>query len=199
MKSAALMDSDRVFSLWLNVMPLLGMLGMGAGLVFWLRRKYGSVHGSDHAAELDFERSMLETMPPVGPQIRHAASAASSSTAMPLMGADVAQTPERAVHPSAQPATNVSPLAESITSKLAAGNLLDTIEGPLRSNNPAISGTILRLRGGKRIAVIEGDPPLADPEFEILFRRFDAIVVAGPEEPLVMKRFQTLIGELSGF
>ncbi len=100
------------------------------------------------------------------------------------------------MHSKSEPST----LGDSVASKLEVAGLIECVEGPVVSRSTKIVGTVLKLRGGKLLAVLEGSPPMSDPEFDLLFRRYDSVVFRGAgEEPLLLKRFQTLISDMISF
>jgi len=89
------------------------------------------------------------------------------------------------------------PLSRLTVQRLRAGGFLDSIEGAVQSSDPEITGAVLRLRGGRRIAVIERPMRSGHPPTEILMRKYDGIIAPGPgEQPVFISRFETFIGDM---
>lgn len=162
---------------------------IAAGFAWGLKKARG-VHARVTTAELEFERSML--------------GGVAGSQAAPI-GAPAKPTApafETFPRPIAEPQAASAPAGATVQlviDRLQAANLLSNAEGPLRSNNPDLAGTVLRLKNGKLIVVLDSDPKIGDPDFDLLFRRFDAVVVPDASEPLMLKRFQSLIAESISF
>lgn len=103
-------------------------------------------------------------------------------------------------HIASQPGAEIEPgdFVSEISAKLNAGGLLEASEGPLACPDPEITGVIIRLRGGQLIAVLDASLPDDSTDAANLLRRFEAVVTPGParSEPLVIRRFGSLIGEM---
>jgi hypothetical protein len=160
---------------------------------------------------MEFERRLTAPAPAPGPKApRPADSEAIDRMARSIGEEDLAKTliqedlDKTLVMDSPRPTSPGSPagaassnaLAATIAERLRAANLLQGVDGPLRCKNPERTGTVLSLRGGERLAVIETAFDAADPEWDVLARRFDALVIAGPaEEPLIISRFQQFLAD----
>ena len=104
--------------------------------------------------------------------------------------------PEASSGESSPAAAPLPPLTEEIVAKLAAANLLESVDAPLHSPESEVIGTGLTLRGGRRIAVIERELKRDDPELELLFRRFDGVIIRGPgKDPLFVNRFSVFLAD----
>jgi len=91
---------------------------------------------------------------------------------------------------------SLSPLAQTIISQLQAANLLTAIDGPIRSRNPELAGTIVVVRGNKKIAILDQPLKPDDPDAEMMLNFLDGVAMPGPgKEPLFVKRFQYFLSE----
>lgn len=162
--------------------------------VFVLKMK--KVEDSGAAKALEFERSVLHGAGAAGAAIAPA-PAGSASPVYPEPPVSYEQRPASAEVPSqssAPIAENLPPFAAGIASKLEIAGLLESVEAPPRSEKPGIEATVLRLRGGRLIAVLEEELSSDHPDHELLFRRFHALVVPGPgEKPLFVRLFKDFL------
>ena len=159
--------------------------------VFVLKMK--KVEDSGSAQALEFERSVLDR---TGAAVATApAGSASAAYAEPPGFRDQRAAPaENPSQSSAPVSENLPPFAAGIASKLEIAGLLESVEAPLRSEKPGIEATVLRLRGGRLIAVLEEELRSGHPDHELLFRRFHALVIPGPgENPLFVRAFKDFL------
>lgn len=92
---------------------------------------------------------------------------------------------------------DLPPMAYSVVSRLRAGNMLNSIEGPARTAREDLTATVLGLRSGKRIVVIESAISRDDPAIEGLLRFYDGLIAPGPgPDPIYIRRFDSFIGEM---
>lgn len=90
-----------------------------------------------------------------------------------------------------------SPLASSVIEKLSVAGVFRSVEGPLRCANPEIRGTLISLKNGKRLGILDSAFDHSDPALEGLLRHLDGLIVAGPGgQPLFLKRFQDFLSDL---
>lgn len=160
-----------------------------------------------------FEMSMLRGpasaqpayQAPPAPRPESAELSANASEPAPVVAASAAAAPPRSPYVSgaayAAPAAgggpgNLSPLAETVIARLKQANLIDYVEGPVRSKNPAITGTTIIMRSTQRFAILDLAIRQNDADFEILMRQFDGVVMPGPgKDPLFVKRFEYFISD----
>lgn len=158
--------------------------------------KMKKVENSGSAKALEFERSVLH-----GAGSSGAAGATAPAGSAPAAYTEPRDTREQWPAPAETPspssvpvAENLPPFAAGIASKLEIAGLLESAEAPLRSKKPGIEATVLRLRGGRLIAVLEEEPRSGHPDHELLFRRFHALVVPGPgDNPLFVRTFKDFL------
>jgi len=193
-----------------NYMPIAIVLGLALTLSLAIYLIYSRVSKQEShfgSAEKEFELNMMRQLG-VSPSNR-------TSTAMPAMpptlpsGAATLSTapPTAQSHASPSPSSatasasigefdNLSEFARKIATRLTAANMIEGVDGPLRSRNPEIIGTILCIRGNKKIAVIESGWKTPDPDLEMVLSLLDGVIIAGPgDEPLFVRRLQSYIGD----
>ena len=205
--------------------PLLIFFGVAfvlslVGAAIWATRRASLMRADEEAEAKAFERSMTQGLgartlwqPPTR-QENAAAAAPPGGNAIPDQestsdsgsgeiqrddsdgaAAGIAG-PEASSAESIPAAASLPPLTEEIVAKLAAGNLLETVDAPLHSPDSEVIGTGLTLKGGKRIAVIERELKRDDPELELLFRRFDGVIIRGPgKDALFVNRFSVFLAD----
>jgi hypothetical protein len=109
------------------------------------------------------------------------------------------QDPVRAPLPGSSASTSppAAPRTRSIVDKLTVAGIFKSVEGPLRCANPEIRGTLISLKNGKRLGILESEFDRDDPALDALMRHLDGLIVPGPEgQPLVLKRFQDFLSDL---
>lgn len=186
-----------------SYMPLAIIVGLALTLSLAIYLIYTRVSKQENefgSAEKDFELNMMRKLG-VSPSTR----TASAMPAMPpILPKDSASPSPVAPHsPSSAPASasisefdNLSEFARKIATRLSAANMIEGLDGPLRSRNPEIVGTILCMRGNKKIAVIESGWKSPDPDLEMVLSLLDGVIIAGPgDEPLFVRRLQSYIGD----
>ena len=162
--------------------------------VFVLKMK--KVEDSGSAQALEFERSVLHGAGATGVALATApaGSAPSAYVESPGFRDQRAAPAENPSQSSAPVSENLPPFAAGIASKLEIAGLLESVEAPPRSEKPGIEATVLRLRGGRLIAVLEEELRSGHPDHELLFRRFHALVIPGPgENPLFVRAFKDFL------
>lgn len=189
----------------LIVTSLLLILALGAlgGGIYWMIRRTSLLQSAHDAQAAAFERQMLAAMSVPAPT----AAAAAQAAGMPrnaMSGASVSVPPpgfprQDAGGPGTEQGNGGrrdAPLAASVIEKLGVAGIFQAVEGPLRTGNPDLHGTLISLRGGKRIGVLEGDLNRDDPALQALLRHVDGLIIEGPGgEPLFLKRFQSFLSE----
>jgi hypothetical protein len=179
---------------------LLVSLGLLIGVPVWIMRRASTLHSAQSAEEAAFERETMAAMrgvvpPASAPPIRPSPAPAPALTPEPAKPAQAAAPPSPTE--SGGPGWAVSPLARSVMEKLEVAGATPSLEGPIRTANPAIHGSLITIKGNRRIGILDSPLDRDDPALGMLMRHVDALVVAGPEgEPLLVKRFQSLIGDL---
>ncbi|MCH8333313.1 hypothetical protein IIC65_05220 [Candidatus Sumerlaeota bacterium] len=164
--------------------PLLIFFGVAfvlslVGAAIWVTRRASLMRADEEAEAKAFERSMTQGLgtrtlwqPPTGQENAAAAAPPDASAAPeqesssdPAAGeiqnddrdeeAAGIDGPEASSGQSVPASAPLPPLTEEIVAKLAAANLLESVDAPLHSPDSEVIGTGLTLRGGRRIAVIE--------------------------------------------
>ncbi len=149
----------------------------------WMSRRVRAMHDAQEAEAQTFERTMMRTF-----------SAGQTAKNTPTA---IRSDPSPSVMPTPSAGEGLSPFGESVAAKLRAANLLESIEGPIRSKNSQIAGVVLKLRGSKKIAVLDEPLKKDDPDMEMLISLLDGVIVPGPgSEPLFVKRFQYFLSDL---
>ncbi len=84
----------------------------------------------------------------------------------------------------------------AVLAKLRAANLLLEVEGSLRTPNPDLKGTVVRIKGNRKIAILDQSPAQNDPQLEMILNLLDGVIIPGPgKEPLFAKRLQNFIAD----
>lgn len=170
----------------IEVAALLGLIAVAITAAAWFVRRAAGTEAANAAATASFERLILEEVYPsgIGSEPRSNLSAAAVAPGLVAPG----------------PRRDLSPFAETVASRLEAARILDSVEGPLRVSNPSMEGTVLRLRSGVRLVVLERFREMETAGLEPVMRNYEAVIVPGPGgEPVALKRFQSLIAELMSF
>lgn len=197
------MEQVEAFTSYMPVALVVGLVLTVCLAVYLLYRRASSQETQFGSAEKEFELNMMRQLG-VSPSNR-------TSTAMPAMpptlpsGAATLSTAPPAAQSHASPSTspaniggfdNLSEFTRKIATRLTAANMIEGMDGPLRSRNPEIVGTILCIRGNKKIAVIESGWKTPDPDLEMVLSLLDGVIIAGPgDEPLFVRRLQSYIGD----
>jgi type II secretory pathway pseudopilin PulG len=176
----------------------LGMLLIALGLLVggpvWMMRRAAALRAAQEAEAAAFEREAIASMRRSGAQTP---ARVPLSPAPESPGAAPASAPPSTPTVTVGASGGLSPLARSVIDKLEVAGASPTVEGPLRTANPAIRGALITIRGNLRIGILDSTLDRDDPALGMLIRHLDAIVVSGPgDEPLLVKQFQSLIGDL---
>lgn len=91
----------------------------------------------------------------------------------------------------------LSPFVRGVIDKLEVAGRFKSVEGPLRCTNPELKGTLISLKGDKRLGIIEEGFDPDDPALQALLRHMDGLIMAGAGgEALVFKRFQDFLSDI---
>lgn len=198
------MDINLIVTLILCLLALALLVG---GPIVVLRRA-ARLNDAQEAQAVAFEREMLATahradrqpaettspVPRAEPRQRLGREYPVFGVVMPPPGAPVEAAP--AAQPPA-PGSETSPLVRSIIDKLSVAGVFKSVEGPLRCANPDIRGTLISLKGGKRLGILDSAFDRADPALDGLMRHLDGLIVSGPDgQALYLKRFQDFLSDL---
>lgn len=145
--------------------------------------------------EKEFEQSMVSQFGAGGSKV--------GASAMPVMPPTLPiGSTEAFVQPMTAPAKptgafdHLPEFARSVAARLNAAGIVQSSDGPLRTRNPEIVGTILCMRGNKKVAVIESGWKTPDPDLEMTLSLLDGVVIPGPgEEPIFVRKLQSFIGD----
>lgn len=203
-RSRSLDIVESAFSQIGGALFLLAFLAVGAWCLHYFFARARDVGAGDRMAEEAFERQLVNSAR-TGPSGRDpfAAGPGGQAAARRMEAAEVR--PESAGPFAAPRASAATPaggdaelplLAGWAVAKFRAGGLLESVEGPLRSDDPDLLGTVVVLRGGERIAILE-DPLRRDrPAAELALRRYDGAVVPGPgRDPVFVRRFESFVAD----
>ncbi len=184
---------------------ILGALaGAIAAAIRWANRRVSGIYEDQERSAYVFANSMINDMAagPAAEATGASVSALVGAAALPGLSPSSASVEEIAsvVSLVSEPGGEIEPgdFVSDIFAKLNAASLLEYSEGPLVCADPTITGAVFRLRGGQLIAVLDASLPDDSTDAANLMRRFEAVVTPGPPggEPLVIRRFQSLIGEM---
>lgn len=178
--------------------------GALAAAIRWANRRVSGIYEDQERSAYVFANTMINDMAagPAAQATSDSVSALVGAAASPASSPLSASIEEIApvVSIASQPGEEIQlgDFVSDISAKLNAAGLLEFSEGPLACPDPAITGAIIRLRGGQLIAVLDAPLPDDSTDAANLLRRFEAVVTPGPAggEPLVIRRFQSLIGEM---
>lgn len=209
------MNSDLIVTFLLTAVALVLVIG---GPI-WVFRRASRLNAAQDAEARAFEQEVLietrrpapsgNAAPPLPPpearravgQALPAYGAPDPGPAQPVPGPPpvppAPASPDPVVPADSPPSDGLSPFVRGVIGKLEVAGTFRSVEGPLRCANPALRGTLISLRGEKRLGIIEEGFDRDDPALQALLRHMDAIVVAGAEgEALVFKRFQDFLSDL---
>lgn len=137
--------------------------------------------------------------PPPAPADPGVAGEAPAAPTMPVPPEPVTSGGPPSPSPGAGP-DGLSPFVRGVIQKLEVAGTFQTVEGPLRCANPELKGTLVSLKGGKRLGIIDAGFERDDAALQALLRHMDGLVVEGNEgEALVFKRFQDFLSEVIAF
>lgn len=203
----------------MNWIVIIAIFGGCAGAVYWAMRKSGSVDAAFDAQAAEFERSamaaagavtsrssyavapMIESVPAQSPTPAPAAphrAISEPTPARPTEQGSVAESIPAEISPTVT-APGDADFIESVCARLQAANIFGALDGPIRTNNPAIVGKIVSLKNGKRLAVLEHEFRAELTELDALMRHVEGVLAPGPAgEPVFVKRFSDYLSDSIG-
>lgn len=190
----------------------------------WLMRRASSITSAQEAEAAAFEQTLMANArsaeKPETPQSAQGVRMR-ATTAMPLMsdapgqnhhaapaspaeasrvGDPFPPAPAIGAHARGAGTAKIPEFQQAVIEKFRIAGLFEMVEGPLRSANPEIQGTLISIRGGRRLGIMESRLDQKDPAIPMLLRHVDALIIAGPEgEPLLIKRFQDFLSDAISF